>query len=296
MSLDALAQTYCPVCERAQPFQVAEQFNDGAFVECAVCGVHFAETRRTDLQTYYREIWGDGNLGCDPYTTKVVAARDPVRLEELLSTVPRFRWAVRQLRRLNRGARILDVGCGEGALLWAARQMGFEPHGCDLAEPAVELARGLVGASNVHVGTISDLSYAPKTFDALLALEVLEHLPSPRAFLERTSTLLQPAGTLLLTMPNRHRVFAVLKRALGKPHSSTDYPPHHLTRWSARALRNLLRQFFRHVRVGSLPYYFAHPAGRALARPLHLLSAARMGQSLCATARMPVAASRSAIS
>jgi SAM-dependent methyltransferase len=244
------------------------------------------------LQVYYRNIWSENNLGCDPYAEKVAAAHDTDKLEELLTSVPRFRWAMGQLRRLNRASRILDVGCGEGALLWAARQMGFEPHGCDLAAPAVELARTLIGGGNVHVGTIADLPYSPGTFDAVVALEVLEHLPNPRAFLERSATLLRPDGTVLLTMPNRHRVFAVLKRALGQPHSSTDYPPHHLTRWSAAALRKLLGQSFGQVHVGSLPYYASHWAGQALARPLHLLTGERMGQTLCAVARSPLGAKR----
>jgi SAM-dependent methyltransferase len=277
------------VCDVEQPRRVVERFGAGVFVECLGCGVHFAETERTDLRSYYRDIWSDGNLGCDPYAEKVAAAHDPDKLEELLTTVPRFRWAVRQLRRMKRNSRILDVGCGEGALLWAAQQMGFEPHGCDLAEPAVALARGLAGATNVHVGTIDDLPYPPGTFDALVALEVLEHVPNPRAFLERAASLLASDGTLLLTMPNRYRVFAVLKRALGKRHSSTDYPPHHLTRWSAGALRNLLGRYFGEVRVGSLPYHAGHWTCQALAHPLHLLSGTRMGQSLCAIGYRPTA-------
>ena len=113
---------------------------------------------------------------------------------------------------------------------------------------------------------------------------------SVNRFVERAAVLLRPNGRLLLTMPNRRRVFAVLKRALGKPHSSTDYPPHHLTRWSAVALRRLLELSFGEVRVGSLPYYFAHRTGRALAVPLHVLTVQRMGQSLCAIAQNPLAA------
>src|SRR5262245_13710514 len=245
MILENPTRAYCPVCNAEQPRRTVERFSSGRFVECAGCGIQFAETEQTDLQAYYRAIWSDGNLGCDPYAEKVEAAHDPDKLEELLTTVPRFRWAVQQLRLLRRGACVLDVGCGEGAVLWAAKQMGFAAHGCDLAEPAVRLARGLVGADNVHVGNISDVLYPPGTFDAVVALEVLEHLPNPRAFLERAATLLKPDGALLLTMPNRHRVFAVLKRALGQPHSNTDYPPHHLTRWSAESLRSLLQRYFR---------------------------------------------------
>lgn len=279
---ESITLAHCPVCNANRPRRVVERFGTGTFVECLGCGVHFAETERTDLQSYYHDIWS--NLGCDPYAEKAAAAHDPDKLEELLTTVPRFQWAVRQLRGLARNARVLDVGCGEGALSWAAQQMGFEAHGCDVAEPAVALARGLVGADNVHVGTIDDLPYPPRTFDAVAALEVLEHLPDPRAFVERAALLLKPDGVLLLTLPNRHRVFAVLKRALGKAQSNTDYPPHHLTRWSARALRRLLGPRFRTVRVGSLPYYAPHWACQTLARPLHLLSAARMGQSLWARA------------
>src|SRR5262249_27744941 len=187
MILDNVAQAYCPVCDARQPQRVVERFSAGAFVECAGCGVHFAHTKPTDLQAYYREIWSEGNLGCDPYAQKVAAAHNPDKLEELLTNVPRFRWAVAQLRCLNRTSRILDVGCGEGALLWAARQMGFEPHGCDVAVPAVALARTLVGPDNVHVGVIDNLPYPPSPFGAVIALEVLEHLPNPRAFLGRAA-------------------------------------------------------------------------------------------------------------
>jgi SAM-dependent methyltransferase len=261
-----------------------EQFRGGRFAECAGCGIHFAEVAETDLQAYYRDIWSDGNLGCQPYTEKVQAVQSTVRLAQLLRTVPRFRWAVSQVRRLPAGSRVLDVGCGEGALLWAVRQLDMEPHGCDLAAPAVELARRLVGSRDVHVGTIGDVPYAPATFDCVIALEVVEHLPNPRPFLECAACLLKPGGTFLLTTPNRHRFFAVLKRALGKPHSSTDYPPHHYTRWSAGSLRRLLGRYFSATAVGSLPYYSASRAGRLPAGVLHLLGGFRMGQSLCARA------------
>jgi len=284
---ETLSLARCPVCDVEQPHRVVENIAGGCFVECAGCGIQFAEADDTDLLAFYHEIWSEGNLGVDPYTEKVEAAHDPSKLKRLLRSVPRFRWAVRQLGKLPEGSRVLDVGCGEGALLWAAQRLGLRPHGCDLAAPAVELARELVAGANVQVGTINDLPCDLGTFDAVLALEVVEHLPNPRPFLERAAELLKPQGILLLTVPNRYRVGAVLKRTLGKPHSNTDYPPHHFTRWSVGSLRHLLWRRFREVRIGSLPYYSSHWAGRALAYPLHILSGACMGQSLWACARGP---------
>ncbi len=275
---------FCEVCGDDRPRRVAEDFRGGRFVECAGCGVHFAEAPRASLNDYYRDLWSAGNLGCRPYADKVEAARDPARLEGLLTSVPRFRWAARRLRALPRGAKVLDVGCGEGAVLWEARRLGLEPHGCDLAAPAVELARGLVGRDNVHVATVDRLPYAAATFDGLLALEVLEHLPNPRPFLDRVARLLKPEGVLLLTVPNRHRAFAVAKRALGRPHSSTDYPPHHYTRWSAGALRGLLGQYFARLDVSSLPYHWPGTAGGLAAGVVHALTGGFMGQSLCVAA------------
>jgi 2-polyprenyl-3-methyl-5-hydroxy-6-metoxy-1,4-benzoquinol methylase len=49
--------------------------------------------------------------------------------------------------------------------------------------PAVELARDLVGKDRVHVGTIAEVPYRPGTFDCIV-LEVIEHLPNPRPFLD----------------------------------------------------------------------------------------------------------------
>jgi 2-polyprenyl-3-methyl-5-hydroxy-6-metoxy-1,4-benzoquinol methylase len=284
VATSAVPSTACPVCGSHQPRQFVEHFRGGTFAECAGCRIQFAEVPSTDLQAYYREVWSDGNLGCQPYTDKVQAVASPALLARLLRTVPRFRWALSQLRRLPPGARVLDVGCGEGALLWAAGRLGLEPHGCDLAEPAVELARQLVEGGRIHVGTIAELPYPPASFDCLVALEVIEHLPNPRPFVESASRLLRPGGRLLLTTPNRHRLFAVLKRSVGRPHSSTDYPPHHYTRWSAGALRQLLERYFCETSVGSLPYQAASGSARILAHSAHLLGAHRMGQSLWATA------------
>jgi 2-polyprenyl-3-methyl-5-hydroxy-6-metoxy-1,4-benzoquinol methylase len=278
---------YCPICQADLPRRRVEEFTGGAFYECARCRVHYAQTADHDLRRYYQEIWSEGNLGNQGYEEKVRAASDLNQLDRLIRAIPRYSWAAARLRRLTPGSKVLDVGCGEGGLLWAAQRLGHEPHGCDLSPGAVALARRLVGDSRVHVGTVHDLPYEARTFDCALALEILEHLPSPRPFLERLRWLLKPGGLLLLTIPNRNRVFAVLKRGLGHPHSNTDYPPHHYTRWTGRSIKGILQPDFEDIRVGSLRYHFHHLAGQLLSFPIHVVTAGKMGQSLCVTARRP---------
>src|SRR5262249_41826367 len=162
------------------------------------------------------------------------------------------------------------------SLLGAARNVGLEPHGCDLSPGAVALAGRLVGDQQIHLGTVHELPYESGTFDCVLALEVLEHLPSPRPFLERLAWLLKPGGLLLLTTPNRNRVFAVLKRGLGRPHSNTDYPPHHYTRWTSQSIKGILQPYFEDILVGSLRYHFHHSVGRLLSFSIHAATAGRM--------------------
>ena len=101
MAVETLSPAYCTVCDAVRPRHVVERFPQGAFVECQGCGVQFANAQQTDLHAYYREIWSEGNLGCEPYREKTAAAHDPDKMEEMLATVPRFRWAVQQLRTLE---------------------------------------------------------------------------------------------------------------------------------------------------------------------------------------------------
>jgi 2-polyprenyl-3-methyl-5-hydroxy-6-metoxy-1,4-benzoquinol methylase len=270
----------CPVCETVQTLQVAEVFGAGRFLACPACGVHFAETVEHDLPEYYSQVWGDGNLGIKPYEAKVAAASDPQRLAKLIDEIPRYRWAANLLRRLRPGSKVLDVGCGEGGLLWFAQQVGLEPYGCDLAPKAVALVHQLIGPDRATLGTIEDLPFEPGSLDAILALEVIEHLPSPQPFLRRAASLLKPSGLLLITTPNRYRFFAVGKRFLGRPHSNTDYPPHHYTRWTASTLGRLVAAHLGQVQVGSLPYHFEGALAQASAGVLHLLTGRQMGQSL----------------
>jgi len=283
--MEGVSQT-CPLCGATGQKKVVERFDSGRFLACGTCGIHYADAPGRDLEEYYEQIWSRQGRDSDPYEQKRRAARNPRALRRLLREMPRFRWAVSRLAKLPPG-RVLDIGCGEGTVLWGAQSLGHDVHGLDLSPSAVAIARTLLGTDSVRVGTLENAHFDPATFDCVVALEVIEHLPNGRAFLRDVVSLLKPTGVLLLTTPNRRRLFAAGKRLLGLRQTPTDYPPHHLTRWSCPTLRRLLGEFFAEVKVGTLPYYFSSGLGRRTAYLLHILLAGKTGQCLRGVGSFP---------
>jgi glycosyltransferase involved in cell wall biosynthesis/SAM-dependent methyltransferase len=277
----------CPVCQRFVPCRRVEFFRNGRFLECGGCHVQFAEYQAFEVARYYSAVWATGRGLSDPYGEKLVVYANERSRRDFLYAMPRFRWAMGHFSKLPYGSRVFDIGCGEGILLWGAQRIGLDVQGCDVASNAVDLARQIVGAERVSLGALEAADNPPQSFECVASLEVIEHRPRPDALLESASRMLKPTGLFLLTTPNRRRLFTLLKRAAGMPHSPGDYPPHHLTRWSALSLENLARQYFHEVRVGTLPYCFQSRFARSMARVLHAVCAKRMGQTLCLLARLP---------
>ena len=101
------------------------------------------------------------------------------------------------------GKNVLDVGCGQGELIQWLTEQGFQPHGIEPSDEAAALARerGL----DVRSATLEDLladSEPPPTYDAVLLLNVLEHVPDAPAMLRGISRLLEPGGLLYIRVPN----------------------------------------------------------------------------------------------
>ncbi len=96
------------------------------------------------------------------------------------------------------GVRLLDVGCGTGAIL--SRLAGhYEVHGTDESPQAVEHCRKR-GLTRLHVGPLDTLPPQPP-FDAVTLLDVIEHADDDVALLRAAGARLGPNGHLLVTVP-----------------------------------------------------------------------------------------------
>jgi SAM-dependent methyltransferase len=108
------------------------------------------------------------------------------------------------LRPANAGARVLDVGCGVGQVVYRLNQAGYEAHGVDVAEPNILKAQKITTRCQLYDGRL--LPYPDRHFASVGALNVLEHVEDPEAFLQELVRVTEPAGRLVVSSPNFFRV------------------------------------------------------------------------------------------
>lgn len=105
------------------------------------------------------------------------------------------------------GLRILDIGCGGGLISEPMARLGAEVVGADASEENIAVARvhaaerGL--AIDYRATTAEALAESGARFDAVLALEIVEHVSDPAGFLRACGTLVKPGGLALLSTLNR---------------------------------------------------------------------------------------------
>ena len=105
------------------------------------------------------------------------------------------------------GRTILDVGCGAGLLSEPLSRIGARVTGLDPAPSAIEAARAHAEATGAELtyraGTVEELAQEGAKFDAVLAMEVVEHVENIPAFVATAASLVAPGGILCLSTLNR---------------------------------------------------------------------------------------------
>jgi len=148
--------------------------------------------------------------------------------------------ADREIRHLpaRPGGRLLDVGCGTGAVVARMRALGWDAEGLDPDAEAIAVAER--AGIKVTRGTLADLDDAAHAavFDAITLSHVIEHLHDPAGDLARIHRLLKPGGLLWIATPNLE---ALGHRRFGPDWVGLD-PPRHLVLFTTESLADLLRR------------------------------------------------------
>lgn len=103
--------------------------------------------------------------------------------------------------------KILDVGCGGGLVAESLARLGTVVTGIDGAEDLIGVAKAHAAAEKLDIAyrhtLTSDLIHEKQSFDAVLALEVIEHVPDQAAFIADLRHLVRPGGLVILSTLNR---------------------------------------------------------------------------------------------
>jgi len=101
--------------------------------------------------------------------------------------------------------RVLDVGCGVGQVVARLQEAGFEAHGVDVSQPNIERARKISERCRLYDG--KTLPFPDHYFASAGALNVLEHVDQPEAFLREIVRVVEAGGRIVISSPNFFRVF-----------------------------------------------------------------------------------------
>lgn len=130
--------------------------------------------------------------------------------------------------------RILDIGCGTGWFLEAAREAGYQVSGQEVGRDLAAFTAKRLGVK-VWNEPFTEIPGAEK-FDVITLFDVIEHVPNPRAVIKAIEEHLHPSGVSLIFTPNLDS-FAFWKL---KEESSLVTPAEHLFYFTKRSLGILI--------------------------------------------------------
>jgi SAM-dependent methyltransferase len=161
------------------------------------------------------------------------------------------RAALEMIERHAAGRRILDLGCWVGFLLDEARLRGWETLGVEPSAFASTFARERLGL-DVRNADLFSAQLEPRSFDAVVLGDVIEHLTDPGRALERIASLTAPGGVLYLALPDAGSAVA---RALGRRWWSVI--PTHVQYFTRGSLATLLaRRGWQRLEIRTAPKAF----------------------------------------
>lgn len=141
--------------------------------------------------------------------------------------------------------RVFDLGCGNGATMRELARRGYAVAGVDPSVEGVRIANAASPELRVEVGSAyDDLAGKFGRFPAVISLEVVEHVYSPRAYAKCVFDLLEPGGTAIVSTPYHGYLKNLALAFTGKmdSHFTALWDHGHIKFWSPATLGALLAE------------------------------------------------------
>jgi len=225
---------------------------------CESCNSAFSMPRVNSNSVYeliYKNALSvQGYTRYQDYQNKVLIEKDP--LTYLANSEPCY-WgpvhAIQNILKLDKGAKILEVGSGLGYFTYSLKQSGYNIQGLDISQDAVDKANKMYGECYLCDDLLHFAEANLASFDLVIMTEVIEHLNEPKKFILSIKKLLKPDGKYIFTTPNK----SFYPDAVSW---HTDAPPVHCWWFSEKSvayIANILNVPFK--LVDFTDYYKKHP-------------------------------------
>ena len=151
-------------------------------------------------------------------------------------------WLRRLVQRRLPPGRVLEIGCAHGGFLHFLSLAGFQVLGLELSPWVANFANVTFGVP-VDVGRVEEQSYPLGSFDLIVLMDVVEHLPDPLGTLAHCFTLLRQDGLVAIQTPNYPAGQSLdALRERNDPFLKMLLPEEHLNLFSRPALESLFRK------------------------------------------------------
>jgi SAM-dependent methyltransferase len=217
----------CPACG-ATRFEAVTLAGGATLRRCLGCDTVSAPEYADPAEVYVDGyLYGGTEFGLD--------VRNP-RFQGYLLAVAHRRMAAIE-RASGRKGTLLDVGCGTGEVMLAARERGWGTQGVEPLEDASALARDQRGL-DVRTATLEESGLPERGYDVVSAFHVLEHMPDTRGFLRTLARWARPGGHVVVEVPNFD---SAIRRYHGSNWSGLR-PLEHLVHFTAATLEGAFRR------------------------------------------------------
>jgi 2-polyprenyl-3-methyl-5-hydroxy-6-metoxy-1,4-benzoquinol methylase len=243
-SLSDLEPAACPICGPGAPAILRYDFGVHKVVACSSCGLNYLSPRLTEsaiLELYKDEAYYSSNVSGQGYDEYLDIGHNWEKT---------FTRRLKQIAPYKSSGRALDIGCGPGYFLIAAKKLGFDVYGLDPSDYIVEQAAKTWG-DRIQLGTVETASYEPGSFDLVVAFDTFEHIYHPKHFIGKIHSLLKPGGVLVITTPDPTSALAKLS---GRNWVSFKLPEH-VFYWSPETIRRVLEEKYEVLEVRSAGQY-----------------------------------------
>lgn len=233
--------TFCKVCNQEMHLYIEKAFDDRYgypeyfdIFSCENCGLYqiYPPLKQSEIANLYTHYYPRENIELKKIKENFQPEQGRfLKFQKWLEGNHRIQYML-----VHDNKKILEIGCGDGRSLLQLQALGYDVYGIETDENMKKAQEEL--GLNMHIGTIENCGFTPKTFDYIIANQLIEHIINLDSFIESCKTLLKDDGSLIFSTPNSGSLY---RKLCGKKWVNWHIP-YHQQIFSNKSLGLLLKK------------------------------------------------------